>query len=178
MRMRPDPLAGRPGAQTGCPAVRPGCPFVRPVVRRRREARSKPARRGTRILGAMRFVRGAMIVAAIAAVDGCHQPTAPAASTGLTGVVVRGPVAPVCQVNASCDAPFSATFDVEQNARPITRFHSGDDGRFTVMLPQGVYSVVPSADAPILAPQSQTKTVTVQGMGLTEVRLEFDTGIR
>jgi len=126
----------------------------------------------------MRPRLGALALSAFLALQACHQTTAPSPSTGLTGVVVRGPVAPVCQVNTSCDAPFSATFTVEQNARTVAQFHSGDDGRFTVMLAQGVYSVVPSADAPLISPQSQVKTVQVLASGLTEVRLEFDTGIR
>ena len=46
------------------------------------------------------------------------------------------------------------------------------------MLSAGTYQVVPDADAPIIAPTSQVKTVTVQNSGLTTVTLEFDTGIR
>lgn len=123
-------------------------------------------------------VFGAIALAAVTSFYGCHGMTAPTASTGLTGVVLRGPVAPVCQTGTPCDVPFSAAFTVVQNARTVARFHSDDDGRFTVMLPAGVYSVVPSPDAPIISPQSQAKTVTVQPAGLTDVRLEFDTGIR
>ncbi|HTI38974.1 MAG TPA: hypothetical protein VL484_15520 [Vicinamibacterales bacterium] len=78
----------------------------------------------------------------------------------------------------SCDAPFSATFSVERNGQRITQFHSDSDGRFTVMLAPGTYTVVPAADAPILSPESQVKTVQVMTGGLTDVRLEFDTGIR
>jgi len=125
-----------------------------------------------------RNVFGAIALAAAASVCACHDMTAPTPSTGLTGIVVRGPVAPVCQVDTPCTAPFSATFTVVQNARTAAQFHSGADGTFTVMLPAGVYSIVPSSDAPIISPQSQVKTVTVQPTGLTEVRLEFDTGIR
>jgi hypothetical protein len=85
---------------------------------------------------------------------------------------------PVCQVQTPCDAPFAAMFSVNQNAREISRFASDADGRFTVSLQPGTYTIVPGPDAPILAPQSQVKTVQVLSSGLTEVRLEFDTGIR
>ena len=112
------------------------------------------------------------------AVAACGGPTSPGLSTGLTGVVERGPVTPVCQANVSCDAPFSATFSVERNGQRIAQFHSDSDGRFTVMLAPGTYTVVPAADAPILSPESQVKTVQVMTGGLTDVRLEFDTGIR
>jgi hypothetical protein len=111
-------------------------------------------------------------------VSACDQPVSPTVTTGLTGVVVRGPIAPVCQINVACDAPFSAAFSVDQGARRITEFRSDADGRFTVMLDAGTYRIVPAADAPIIQPPAQVKTVEVLPVGLTPVRLEFDTGIR
>ena len=112
------------------------------------------------------------------AVAACDAALAPTATTGLTGVVVRGPITPVCRIEVPCDAPFSAEFSVEQDGRRISRFRSDVEGRFTVMLSAGVYRVVPSADTPIFSPESQVKTVEVLTVGLTEVRLQFDTGIR
>ena len=105
--------------------------------------------------------------------------TAPSPSTGLTGVVVRGPVTPVCRVDVPCDAPFSATFNVERNGRRVTQFQSDTVGQFTVFLAPGSYTVVPNADAPVISPSLQTKSVMVADNGtLTVVRLMFDTGIR
>ena len=57
-------------------------------------------------------------------------------------------------------------------------FTSDAEGRFTVMLPAGAYRVVPAADAPIMQRPAQVRTVEVLSVGLTQVRLEFDTGIR
>src|SRR5262245_1770107 len=105
--------------------------------------------------------------------------TAPSPSTGLTGVVVRGPVTPVCRVDVPCDAPFSATFNVERNGRRVTQFQSDTAGQFTVFLEPGTYTVAPNSDAPVISPSSQNKSVTVADNGmLTVVRLMFDTGIR
>ena len=105
--------------------------------------------------------------------------TAPSPSTGLTGVVMRGPVTPVCRVDVPCDAPFSATFNVERNGRRVTQFQSDTAGQFTVFLEPGTYTVVPNTDAPVISPSLQTKSVTVADNGtLTVVRLMFDTGIR
>jgi hypothetical protein len=98
--------------------------------------------------------------------------------TGLTGVVLRGPIQPVCQVGASCDAPFAAIFTVQQGGRAITMFRSDANGQFEVMLAPGAYTVVPAPDAPVISPTSQGKPVVVGPQGLTTVRLEFDTGIR
>jgi hypothetical protein len=108
----------------------------------------------------------------------CDHPSSPTPTTGMTGVVVRGPIAPVCQVGIACDAPFSAAFSVVQDGRRVAEFRSDANGRFTVMLRAGTYRIVPADDAPIISPRAQAKTVNVLTMGLTEVRLEFDTGIR
>ena len=114
----------------------------------------------------------------IAFATACHQPLSPMVDTGLTGLVVRRPIAPVCEIDRPCDAPFSASFDVYENARRVAGFRSDSDGRFTVMLAAGVYRVVPGADAPVIQPPAQVKNVEVLPVGLTKVRLEFDTGIR
>lgn len=113
-----------------------------------------------------------------AALTACGKVVSPTVTTGLRGVVVRGPIMPVCQVEVPCDAPFSATFSVEQGGRLVTQFRSDDDGHFTVMVPAGTYRIVPGPDAPIVSPQSQARTVEVLPVGVTEIRLEFDTGIR
>ena len=117
------------------------------------------------------------IAAAIAACASAGS--SPSTKTGLTGVVMRGPVMPVCRVDVPCDAPFSATFNVERNGRRVTQFQSDTAGQFTVLLEPGTYAVVPNADAPVISPSSQMKAVTVVDNGmLTVVRLTFDTGIR
>jgi hypothetical protein len=92
---------------------------------------------------------------------------------------MRGPVTPVCRVDVPCDAPFSATFNVERSGRRVAQFQSDAAGQFTVLLAPGTYTVVPNSDAPIISPSSQMKPVTVADNGmLTTVRLMFDTGIR
>ena len=109
---------------------------------------------------------------------GC-SPDAPSPATGLTGIVTRGPITPVCRIDVPCDAPFTATFNVERAGRRVAQFQSDASGQFTVFLAPGGYTIVPNADAPIIAPTAQAKPVTVADNGmLTVVRLAFDTGIR
>jgi hypothetical protein len=108
---------------------------------------------------------------------GCGAPVAPS-DTALVGTVVRGPVQPVCRVDVPCDSPFSASFTVERGDRVVATFRSDSDGHFEVRLASGRYLVVPGTDAPILAPRSQAKEVTVGSDGKTMVVLHFDTGIR
>jgi hypothetical protein len=118
------------------------------------------------------------VAVAALATGGCGAATSPTATTGLTGTVVRGPVAPVCDVNTACTAPFSAGFTVDRNGVVVAQFRSDNNGHFTVSLSPGAYQVTPDADAPLLAPATQAKTVTVVDSGLTTVNLQFDTGIR
>ena len=86
----------------------------------------------------------------------------------------------MCQANVACDAPFSAGFTVTPltTSSLVAHFRSDANGQFTVYIEPGSYRIVPDADAPIISPSSQSKTVTVAPSGLTEVALEFDTGIR
>jgi hypothetical protein len=111
-------------------------------------------------------------------VTACRAPGSPTPTTGLTGVVLRGPITPVCQFDVACDAPFSAGFTVERDQRAVAHFRSNAAGHFTVRLQPGTYRIVPDADAPVISPTSQAKVVEVDQVGLTEVRLVFDTGIR
>lgn len=107
----------------------------------------------------------------------CGSPSAPS-DTALVGTVVRGPVQPVCQVDVPCDAPFSASFTVQQGDRVVATFRSDSQGHFEVRLARGMYVVVPSPDAPIISPRAQAKDVVVGSNGRTTVLLHFDTGIR
>lgn len=112
------------------------------------------------------------------AATSCNEPTSPSSDTGLIGMVVRGPVAPVCQVSSPCNAPFSAAFDVYESSRRVAGFRSDADGHFAVTLAAGTYRIIPAADAPLFQPLTQVKTVEVLPTGLTQILLEFDTGIR
>jgi hypothetical protein len=97
--------------------------------------------------------------------------------TGLAGVVLRGPILPVCIVGRPCDGPFSASFHVYSGPREIGQFVSDSAGHFSVALAPGGYTVVPDSTAPVF-PRFQAKVVMVQPQGETTVTLEFDTGIR
>ena len=126
----------------------------------------------------MRIIIRTLVVIVVSALLACAS-TTPSPATGLTGVVTRGPITPVCRVDVPCDAPFSARFVVQRAGRQVAEFQSDSMGQFTVYLAPGAYTVVPNADAPIISPSSQVKSVTVGDTGLlTVVRLTFDTGIR
>ena len=109
---------------------------------------------------------------------GCSNVVSPSLISGLSGIVVRAPIQPVCEQGKSCEAPFSADFTVQQGGNLVTTFKSDAEGRFDLDLAPGTYLIVPGPNAPILLPFSQTKQVVVGEKKSTNVRLEFDTGIR
>lgn len=98
--------------------------------------------------------------------------------TGLKGTVRRGPIQPVCTESEPCIVPFSAGFEVRSGTAVVARFHSDSAGRFLVALSPGEYSVRPDSEAPPLGILPQAHAVTVRPTGLTQVELDFDTGIR
>jgi hypothetical protein len=110
--------------------------------------------------------------------DGIHQPGGGVvSSTGLEGIMLRGPTRPVCQVDQPCTAPFKSGFQVLQGGQIVARFESDSEGHFLIHLAPGTYSVSPDESAPLLA-RADAHVVTVGPTGLTHVDLEFDTGIR
>lgn len=118
-----------------------------------------------------------LFIVALSWTASCSAPTAPS-DTALVGTVVRGPIQPVCRVDVPCDAPFSASFTVQQRDRTVATFRSDAAGHFEVRLPPGTYLIIPGPDAPIISPRTQTKEVLVGSNGPTTVVLHFDTGIR
>jgi hypothetical protein len=110
--------------------------------------------------------------------DGVQQPGGGVvSSTGLEGTMLRGPTRPVCQVDHPCTAPFKSGFEVLRGGQVVARFQSDSEGHFLVHLPPGTYTVSPDESAPVLA-RADGHEVTVGPSGLTQVDLEFDTGIR
>jgi hypothetical protein len=63
-------------------------------------------------------------------------------SSGLRGVVVRGPIAPVCVAEDPCTAPArNVTLLFSRNGRTVGRAVTDTAGRYRVRLPVGVYAV-------------------------------------
>lgn len=99
------------------------------------------------------------------------------AATGLEGTVTRGPITPDCQVTVPCYAPFSAGFTVSQGQAVVGRFQSDSAGRYEILLPPGDYVVAPDSGAPVF-PGGQSRAATAGPAGITQLDLQFDTGIR
>src|SRR5947209_4896937 len=65
-----------------------------------------------------------------------------AASTGVEGVVLRGPTQPVCTAESACTPPASGvTVQASQNGDVIATTTTNADGRFTLPLASGDYTI-------------------------------------
>jgi len=94
--------------------------------------------------------------------------------SGLRGLVTRGPVTPVCRAEAPCTAPARQVVLSFTRRGVSTETRTGDDGRYRIALPPGVYSVrVRSARF-----GAEPKSATVVAGRFAVRDFSIDTGIR
>ena len=101
------------------------------------------------------------------------------ATSGITGLVLIGPMCPVMRADAPCpDRPFAATLIIrDSQGRELCAAASGEDGRFEVGLPAGSYELVPLTGASGL-PSAASQWVAVAPGQYTDVTVSYDSGIR
>lgn len=116
--------------------------------------------------------------AALAAACGSSDLLGPDAQQGIEGIALRGPMCPVQSLEDPCpDAPHQAWVTlVDGDGDVVTRFRTGEDGRFRVGLRPGDYVLEPDAGDPF--PTSSPVEASVVEGAFTDVVLSFDTGIR
>ncbi len=108
----------------------------------------------------------------------CRPPVAagsapPARGTGVTGVVRRGPITPVCTVEVPCNGPAAMVeVDLVQDCSVVSRVTTGADGRFYVLAVPSDY-VVRAAGRRLLPRRAR-----VRAGRFVEVDFLIDTGIR
>jgi hypothetical protein len=96
----------------------------------------------------------------------------PAEGSGVEGVVMRGPVAPVCTPESPCDAPApGVAVQALQSGSVVATATTDHNGRFRISLAAGDYMVRTLGSA-------KAQSVHVSPSRLTEVALYIDTGIR
>lgn len=105
-------------------------------------------------------------------------PGAPAqVSSGLHGVVTRGPTTPVCFVGVPCTEPAAGVWlTFTRPGAPARRARTGPDGRYRIRLAPGAYSVRTSA-APFGRIPKPARVRVPRGR-FARVDLSIDTGIR
>ena len=124
----------------------------------------------------MMHKRAALLIALALALLSASCSTPPRDS-GIKDLVTIGPVSPVQREGEPSEAPYAATILVSRSSgKKVAEVTSGADGRFTVELRPGDYVIEPrSSTTPPTAPP---QAVTVQPHRFTEIRIQFDSGIR
>jgi hypothetical protein len=101
----------------------------------------------------------------------------PAGQTGIAGTVTIGPTCPVQRIDSPCpDRPYEATITVWRGGSKVAETRSGPDGHFVVELRPGTYRVV--GESPGTFPHATEQTVTVVAGELTQMQVQYDSGIR
>jgi hypothetical protein len=101
------------------------------------------------------------------------------ATSGVTGLVLIGPMCPVMRVDEPCpDHPFAATLVIrDSEGRELCAVSSGEDGHFLVGLPPGSYELIP-VTGPSGLPAAAPQWVAVAPGQYTTVTVSYDSGIR
>jgi hypothetical protein len=101
--------------------------------------------------------------------------TAPAKPSGLYGLVMRGPVTPVCQVGIPCDEPAANTTFLLIRPGKTTRVRTNATGHYRVRLVPGRYVITRTNWGPgSIKPAS----ARVPAGRFARVNIFIDTGIR
>ena len=114
----------------------------------------------------------AIAAAALAAAAPAAAPT-----SGLYGVVKRGPIYPVCRAGQPCDAPAQVTLIFSRGTRNVARARSRAGGRYRIALSPGFYAVR-TLERIGIARNIRPQAVHVRLGHFNRIDFFIDTGIR
>lgn len=118
----------------------------------------------------MRFV----VVLLWLALIGAGAAHATVGRSGLSGIVTRGPITPVCVAEQPCSEPAAgAVLVFSRNGHEVARTRVRQDGSYRIALPAATYAVKPASRRPMDPP-----TVRVRSGRVGHVDFAIDTGIR
>ena len=122
-----------------------------------------------------------LLLAALAAtLGGAISLAGATVSSGVQGVVLRGPVTPVCRAELPCSAPVAGALVVVRRPTATVaaaRGRTDTKGRFSFALAPASY-VVSVTMGRATALRTHQRRVQVQSGRFTAVKFVFDTGIR
>ena len=115
-----------------------------------------------------------LLIAAALLLSACGGLAAP--TSGIRGTILAGPACPgPARVDSPCpDRPVAMTVEVVQGSSVVATFTTAGDGRFSVALSPGAYTLRSKAGLPTL----RSAIVTVPAGAYNEVELHADTGMR
>jgi hypothetical protein len=120
---------------------------------------------------------GSTVAGAGAAALLAASPAATAPTSGLYGVVRKGPIAPVCRQGVACDAPAEVTLVFSRLGRDVGRTRSTASGRYRIALPPGFYAVR-TLERIGITPNIRPRNVHVRVAHFDRLDFSIDTGIR
>lgn len=116
-------------------------------------------------------------LAALAATLAVSSASAAASSSGLRGLVTRGPIAPVCAAGQPCSEPAkNVTLVFSRNGQVVRPARTNDQGRYRVALAPGLYAVR-LAPKPSIGRGPEPEQVRVVRGRFRRVDFSIDTGI-
>ncbi len=107
-----------------------------------------------------------------------------AETSGVAGQVLIGPTCPGPQAAGSgetlCpDLPYQATIQVlNQRNQTVTTIQTDKEGHFQLSLEPGTYTLQPQSGTNAPFPRAAAQTVTVEQGQITQIQINFDSGIR
>jgi hypothetical protein len=117
-------------------------------------------------------------LAALAAAVLASSAGAATSSSGLRGLVTRGPIAPVCAAGQPCSEPAKNVMLVfSRNGRVVRRARTNDQGRYRVALAPGLYAVR-LTPKPSIGRGLEPVRARVVRARFRRVDFSIDTGIR
>jgi hypothetical protein len=118
------------------------------------------------------------LLACLAAAVAVSSAGAATTSSGLRGIVTRGPIVPVCAAEQPCDGPAkNVTLAFVRNGRVVRRTTTDDLGRYRVALAPGIYAVRLQVKPRIGRGLQPTRARVMTGR-FRRVDFSIDTGIR
>jgi hypothetical protein len=121
-------------------------------------------------------MRGFVTVLAVLAAAGSSG--AATSSSGLRGLVTRGPITPVCTAEQPCSEPAkNVTLVFSRNGQVVRRTKTNDLGRYRVALAPGLYAVR-LTPKPTIGRGLEPVRARVLRARFRRVDFSIDTGIR
>jgi carboxypeptidase family protein len=121
-------------------------------------------------------VKAALVAVVAVLTLGCGSATG-GTTSGLRGLVMRGPVTPVCHVGTPCDAPAPGVkLLFSRSGKVVARATTNSKGWYRVTLKSGRYSVRTNRGG--FEGRTQPSRATVPGGRVARRDFFIDTGIR
>jgi hypothetical protein len=146
-----------------------------PGIAESEDRRTRPSRRWLIIIVLAVLAAGALVALAV------WPRSAAPADSGVSGLVLLGPLTPVEQVGGPAnDRPYEAAVRVVRAGSEdvVASTRSDSDGRFRVNLAPGRYTLIAESPENGALPYASPVDATVVAHRFTPVTIGFDTGIR